>query len=71
MWKRKRLKKKIHELELELGQIKAVITANKKVLIKIYNEYDISKIQMEIESQELNKILIENKLKQLKNKLND
>jgi len=69
MWKRKKLKKKITGLEMELGQVKAVISANKKMLIKMYDEYNISKVQMEIESKEIEKILLENKLEQLKNKL--
>ena len=69
MWKRKKLKKKITGLEIELGQIKAIISANKKMLIKMYNEYNISKVQMEIESREIEKTLLENKLEQLKNKL--
>ena len=69
MWKRKKLKKKITDLEIELGQVKAVISANKKMLVKMYDEYNISKVQMEIESQERKKILLENKLEQLKNKL--
>lgn len=67
MWKRKKLEKKIKSLELDLGQINAIIISNKKVLSKIYGEYNISKVQMEIESNERSKINIEIKLDKFKN----
>jgi hypothetical protein len=69
MWKRRKLKKKIESLELELGQIKAIISANKKMLTKLYDEYNISKVQMEIESKEIEKRDRQNKIEKLKIKL--
>ena len=62
-------KKKITELELVLARIHAMMISNKRLLTTTYNEYHISKISLDSESKEREKLNIESELYELRQKL--
>ena len=69
MWKRRKLKKKISELEISIARVTAMILSNKRLLSSTYGEFNISRLALENESLEREKITLESELTNLRQKL--